>query len=163
MSHRPNLKQIGIVDVTFGENVTVIEPTNLYGCELCDNTFIGPFVEVQHNAKVGARTRVQSHSFICELVNIGEDCFIGHGVMFINDSFSSGGPAYDRPEDWLPTDIGNHVTIGSNATILPVKICDHAVIGAGAVVTRDISIAGYYTGAPARMVRPLEDVQNIVR
>ena len=76
---------------------------------------------------VGSRTRVQSHTFICELVSIGEDCFIGHGVMFINDLFSEGGPAQGRMDLWKSTRIGNHVSIGSNATILPVRICDRVV------------------------------------
>ena len=128
-----------IRDVTFGSNVTVIEPVNLYECAIGDDCFIGPFVEIQKGVAIGSRTRVQSHTFICELVTIGEDCFIGHGVMFINDLFSEGGPARGRHGLWRSTRIGNHVSIGSNATILPVKICDRVVIGAGAVVTKDIT------------------------
>ena len=81
-----------IRDVSCGDNVTIIEPSNLYECHLADNVFVGPFVEIQKGVNIGARTKVQSHSFICELVIIGEDCFIGHGVMFINDSFANGGP-----------------------------------------------------------------------
>ena len=115
--------------------------------------FVGPFVEVQRNVKVGSRTRIQSHSFVCELVTIGEDCFIGHGVMFVNDAFRNGGPAVGDISLWDRTTIGNYVSIGSNATILPVSICDHAVIGAGAVVTRDISVPGSYIGNPARLNR----------
>ena len=142
-------KDSGIVDVTFGDDVTVVRPVNLYGCTIGDDCFIGPFVEIQRNAKIGCRSRVQSHSFICELVNIGEDCFIGHGVMFINDRFKTGGPTRYAPEHWQPTIIGNNVFIGSNATILPVRICDNVVIGAGAVVTKDIIIPGIYMGNPA--------------
>ena len=156
MSHSPTLREVGIIDVEFGRDVTVIEPVNLYGCEIGDDCFIGPFVEIQRNAKIGARTRVQSHSFICELVSIGADCFIGHGVMFINDLFKSGGPAFTNKEDWIPTILGDHVTIGSNATLLPVSICDHAVIGAGSVVTRDITEPGIYLGSPAKMIRALD-------
>jgi acetyltransferase-like isoleucine patch superfamily enzyme len=146
-------KSIAIVDVTFGERVTVTEPSNLYGCVLDDDVFVGPFVEIQKNTRIGARTRVQSHSFICEFVDIGTDCFIGHGVMFINDSFSSGGPARGDKSLWKSTKIGNFVSVGSNATLLPVTICDDVVIGAGAVVTRDIVKSGIYAGNPARFIR----------
>ena len=147
-------RTVGIVDVKFGENVTVIEPTNLYGREIADETFIGPFVEIQKGAIIGKRCRIQSHSFICELVKIGDDCFISHGAMFINDLFGNGGPA-GKPELWRPTKIGNHVSIGTNATILPVTICDQVVIGAGAVVTKDITLPGIYAGNPARLLRRL--------
>ena len=82
-----NKKKCLIRNVKFGKNVTIIEPVNLYGCEIKDNCFIGPFVEIQENVKIGKNTRVQSHSFICSNVNIGENCFIGHGVFFINDKF----------------------------------------------------------------------------
>ena len=151
----PRLLQSGIVDVTFGRNVTVVEPANLYGCCIGDDTFIGPFVEIQKGAVVGARCRIQSHSFICDLVTIGDDCFIAHGVMFVNDPFASGGPARGRRKFWRMTHIGNNVSIGSNATIMPVSICEGTVIGAGAVVTRDIAEPGIYAGNPARRLRPL--------
>ena len=145
--------KVEIRDVQFGRNVKVIEPVNLYQCSIGDDCFVGPFVEIQKGVKVGARTKVQSHTFICELVEIGEDCFVGHGVMFINDLFATGGPARGRRELWKPTRIGSHVSIGSNATILPVAVCDGAVIGAGAVVTRDILNPGIYAGNPARLLR----------
>ncbi len=150
-----NEKQIGIRGVTFGEDVTIIHPVNLYGCEVGDKVFIGPFVEIQKNVKIGARTRVQSHSFICELVTIGQDCFIGHGVMFVNDLFKKGGPAGGDPNNWKETNIGNRVSIGSNATILAVNIVDGVVIGAGAVVTHDIGEKGIYAGNPAKKIRAL--------
>ena len=148
------INQTGIrEDVVFGESVTVVQPVNLYGCRIGDHTFVGPFTEIQKNVRIGSRCRIQSHSFLCELVEIGDHCFIGHGVMFINDLFSSGGPAGGDPEKWKSTHIGNHVSIGSNATILPVRICDHVVIGAGSVVTRDIQKPGIYAGNPARFIR----------
>jgi acetyltransferase-like isoleucine patch superfamily enzyme len=149
-------KEAGItVDVQFGKDVTVVKPVNLYGCSIGDNSFIGPFTEIQKDAKIGSHCKVQSHSFICELVTIGDHCFIGHGVMFINDLFSKGGPAGGDKSEWKSTHIGNHVSIGSNATILPVTICDRAVIGAGAVVTKDITEPGFYVGNPARKLKGL--------
>lgn len=151
--HLPQLLECGILDVVFGAGVKVVQPANLYGCQIGDSCFIGPFVEIQKDVRIGARTRVQSHSFICELVSIGEDCFVGHGVMFINDTFATGGPARGRKELWRSTRIGNRVSIGSNATILPVEICDDVVIGAGAVVTRSITEPGVYAGNPARLLR----------
>ena len=146
------LREVGIINVNFGNNVTVVQPVNLYGCSIGDDVFVGPFVEIQKSVTIGARTRVQSHSFVCELVTIGEDCFVGHGVMFINDPFSNGGPARGDASLWKPTTVGDRVSIGSNATILPVRICDDAVIGAGAVVTRDIEQPGIYVGVPARFL-----------
>jgi acetyltransferase-like isoleucine patch superfamily enzyme len=143
----------GIVSVNFGVNVKIIDPVNLYGCSIGDNSFIGPFVEIQKGVIIGNNCKIQSHSFICELVTIGNDCFIGHGVMFINDLFSDSGPARGDKTKWKPTTIANHVSIGSNATILPVRICDHAIIGAGAVVTRTITEPGVYAGNPARKLR----------
>jgi acetyltransferase-like isoleucine patch superfamily enzyme len=149
----PKIKDAGIVNVKFGENVTIVNPVNLYGCAIGCDVFIGPFVEIQKAVTIGNRTKVQSHSFICELVEIGDDCFIGHGVMFINDPFSNDGPARGRRELWASTSIGHRVSIGSNVTLLPVRVCDDVVIGAGAVVTRDISEPGIYAGNPARLIR----------
>jgi acetyltransferase-like isoleucine patch superfamily enzyme len=150
------LKQARVVDVQLGKNVTIIEPANVYGCRLGDDVFVGPFVEIQKGVSIGARSRIQSHSFVCELVEIGEDCVVAHGVMFINDLFATGGPAKGRRELWRATRVGSRVSIGSNATILPVSICDDVVIGAGAVVTRDIKVAGVYAGNPARLLRRLK-------
>jgi acetyltransferase-like isoleucine patch superfamily enzyme len=147
-------KQIGIRDVQFGDNVTIVQPVNLYECSIGNEVFIGPFVEIQMGVQIGDNTRIQSHSFICEGVTIGQHCFIGHGVMFINDTFSTGGPA-GNPALWKTTSIGNHVSIGSNASILPVTICDQVVIGAGAVVTKDITEPGVYVGNPARRMNKL--------
>jgi acetyltransferase-like isoleucine patch superfamily enzyme len=151
----PTLLQAGIVGVRFGERVKVVQPANIYGCTIGDDCFIGPFVEIQRSVSIGHRCRIQSHSFICELVTIGDDCFVGHGVMFINDLFSKGGPARGDTSLWRSTRIGSNVSIGSNATILPVNICDGAVIGAGAVVTKSITVPGVYAGNPARLLRAL--------
>lgn len=150
----PRLLQTRLVDVTYGDGVTIVEPANCYGCILHDNVFVGPFTEIQRDVTIGARTRIQSHTFICSLVTIGEGCFIAHGVMFINDLFEHGHPA-GEPAGWKGTRVGDRVSIGSNATILPVEICDDAVIGAGAVVTKNITKPGIYAGNPARLLRAL--------
>ena len=96
-----------IHEVNFGENVKVIQPVNLYGCNIGEGSFIGPFVEIQKDVTIGSQTKIQSHSFVCELVTIGDNCFIGHGVMFINDLFEEGGPANGDKSKWKGTDIGN--------------------------------------------------------
>ena len=129
----------------------MIEPVNIYGCNIGENCFIGPFCEIQKDVVIGNNCKIQSHSFICELVYIGSSCFIGHGVMFINDRFKDAGPAYGDKSKWEKTTIGNNVSIGSNATILPVTICNGVVIGAGSVVTKDILERGVYVGNPARL------------
>ena len=143
----------GIKNVKFGKNVKIIKPVNLYGCHISDGCFVGPFVEIQKNCTIKERTKIQSHSFICELVSIGSDCFIGHGVMFINDKFTEGRPAGGKKNLWGETLIGNKVYIGSNATILPISICDNVVIGAGSVVTKDINQSGVYAGNPAKLLK----------
>jgi len=153
MSNKPILLQSGIKDVHFGERIRIVEPVNLYGCSIDDDSFVGPFVEIQKNVVIGKRCKIQSHSFICEFVTIGDDCFIGHGVMFINDTFSDGKSAGGDVSKWKKTNIGNRVSIGSNATILPVSICDDVVIGAGAVVTKDITEPGVYVGNPAGRIK----------
>ena len=153
----PSILDASIRDVACGERVRIVAPANVYECTLGDDCFVGPFVEIQKGVKIGARTRVQSHAFICEMVEIGADCFISHGVMFVNDLFAGGGPARGRRELWRSTIIGARVSIGSNATILPVRIADDVVIGAGAVVTRDILESGIYAGNPARLLRRLPE------
>ena len=133
-------------NVKVGTDVTISHFTNLYGCELGDYVFVGPFVEIQSNVKIGEGTRISSHSFICSSVEIGKNCFIAHGVMFTNDKFT------EEKENWIErkTVIGNNVRIGSNATILPVIIGDGAVIGAGAVVTKDVPAGAVVKGNPAK-------------
>jgi acetyltransferase-like isoleucine patch superfamily enzyme len=155
--NQPTIKESGIVNVKFGDSVTVVNPVNLYWCAIGSNVFVGPFVEIQKDVNIGDRTKIQSHSFICELVDIGKDCFIGHGVMFINDTFAKGGPARGDKSLWKQTRIGDNVSIGSNATILPVTVCNNVVIGAGSVVTKDIKAPGVYVGNPARLIKKLSD------
>lgn len=153
MKRTANLKAVGVVNVECGERVTIIEPANVYGCSLGDDVFVGPFTEIQRGVVIGPRTRVQSHAFICELVSIGDDCFVSHGVMFVNDLFRSGGPARGDKTKWARTKIGHRVSIGTNATILPISICDDVVIGAGSVVTKDIIEPGTYAGNPATKLK----------
>lgn len=147
----PIIKHSEIRDVLFGENVTVVEPVNLYECKIGNNSFIGPFVEIQKGVEVGSNCKIQSHSFICELITIGNNCFIGHGVMFINDLMKQG-PANGDKSKWKKTIIGHNVSIGSNATILPVEICSDVTIGAGSVVTKNIIEPGTYAGNPASKI-----------
>ncbi len=145
-------------DVVLEGRVVIHQPdlVNLYGCRIGAGTRIGSFVEIQKNASVGRNCKISSHSFICEGVEIEDEVFVGHGVMFVNDLFATGGPARGRRELWRDTTVGHRVSIGSNATILPVSICDDVVIGAGAVVTHNIEQPGIYAGNPARLLRPLE-------
>ena len=154
MSNKPTYYSSKVRNVDFGTNVTLVEPCNLYECKIGDYTFIGPFVEIQKDVVIGAKCRIQSHSFICSKVIIRDNCFIGHGVMFTNDLFKSGKPSANE-EDWLATKIEHNVSIGSNATILPVHIVANTVIGAGTVVTKDIRTPGIYAGNPAKLIRKI--------
>ena len=147
-----NKKKSSIQNVKFGKNVTIIEPVNLYGCEIKDNCFIGPFVEIQDNVIIGKGTRVQSHSFICSNVRIGLNCFIGHGVCFINDKFLNNKLERNK-KNFLKTEVGSNVLIGSNSTILPIKINDKVVIGAGSVITKNCKSKKTYVGNPAKEVK----------
>jgi acetyltransferase-like isoleucine patch superfamily enzyme len=144
-----------IKDVKFGKDCKIIEPVNMYGCNLGNNVFVGPFVEITKGVSVGDNTKISSHSFICELVSIGKNCFIGHGVMFTNDLFKNG-KLGGRIENWFSTNIEDDVLIGSNSTILPVNIIAGCVIGAGSVVVSDCKIKGVYAGNPAKLLRKLD-------
>ena len=145
----PNQK-VKIINSNIHKSVKIIEPVNIYGATIGKDSFVGPFTEIQTDVFVGCNVRIQSHSFVCSGVTIGDNSFIGHGVMFINDLFKNGSPARGNKEEYKNTIIGNNVSIGSNATILPVKICDGAVIAAGSVVTKDIVEKGVYIGNPAK-------------
>ena len=149
-----NSLKVGLVNVKLGENVTIVEPSNLYDCTIGDRSFVGPFVEIQSDAFIGKDCRIQSHSFICSMVKIGDHCFIGHGVTFTNDLFKEGLPS-SNSQDWLPTIIEEKVSIGSGSTILPVRIVGGCVIGAGSVVTKDLRVKGVYAGNPAHLLRKL--------
>jgi len=150
----PNILKNLIRDVKFGKDCTVIEPVNLFECDIGNKVFIGPFVEIGKRVKIGDNSRISSHTYICEKVEIGKNCFIGHGVMFTNDKFSDGNINFNSSE-WIKTVIENDVLIGSNATILPVNICSNVVIGSGAVVTKDIKKKGIYVGNPAKFLKDI--------
>ena len=147
--------------VKLGRNVRIHHPSlvNLYGCEVGDDTGIGAFVEIQAGARVGARCKISSHSFICEGVSIGDEVFIGHGVMFTNDKYpratcEDGKPQTDADWTLLRTTVGFRASIGSGAVIGPgIAIGDGAMVGAGAVVTRDIPAGAIVAGNPARVLR----------
>ena len=140
-----------IKNVKFGKNVKIIEPVNLYNCTISDNVFIGPFVEIQSNTLIGRNSRIQSHSFICSNVTIGKNCFIGHGVMFTNDKFFNG-KIEKNTNKFLNTKIDDNVLIGSNCSILPVKISKNITVGAGSVVTKNLTKKGIYAGNPAKKI-----------
>ena len=143
-----------ITNLKHGKKCTIIEPVNIYGSRFEDNVFVGPFVEIQKKTKIGKNTRIQRHSFICEKVEIGKNCFIGHGVMFINDDFKKGKITRNFSL-YKKTKIGDQVIIGSNSTILPVYICPGTVVGAGSVVTKNIKKKGIYAGNPAKFLRKI--------
>jgi UDP-2-acetamido-3-amino-2,3-dideoxy-glucuronate N-acetyltransferase len=141
-----------IRDVEFGGDVIVYSFTNLYGCTIGEGTRVGPFVEIQRGATVGARCKVQSHSFICEGVTIGDEVFVGHGVVFVNDKYPR---AADVEWELRPIEVGNGASIGSGALLLGgVRIGAGAMIGAGAVVTGDIPPDATVAGVPARVLPP---------
>lgn len=148
-------------DVELGEDVRIYSFVNLYGCTIGDHTRIGTFVEIQKGSRIGRRCKISSHTFICEGVAIGDGCFVGHGVMFINDKDPRAVNAEGEPEseaDWagrfVETHVGDRVSIGSGAVILGgLSIGNDALIGAGAVVTRDVEPGAVVAGVPARVMR----------
>ena len=150
----PKIIKNNIRKVKFGKNVEIVEPVNLFECDIGNNCFIGPFVEIGKNVKIGSETRISSHSYICELVKIGKKCFIAHGVFFTNDLIKSG-KISKKKSSWKKTIIEDNVVIGSNATILPVTIAKGSVIGAGSVVTKNLKIKGIYAGNPAKFLRKI--------
>lgn len=153
-------------DVKLGENVRLSKFINLYGCEIGDDTKIGAFVEIQKNAKVGRRCKISSHTFICEGVNIEDNVFIGHGVMFTNDSYpraTTDGGELQTEADWKveTTIVKRGASIGTGATILPnTCIGENAIVGAGSVVTRDVPANAIIAGNPAKVLRYVDAVEK---
>ena len=153
-------------DVKLGKNVKLSRFINLYGCEVGDETKIGAFVEIQKNAKVGSRCKISSHTFVCEGVTIEDNVFIGHGVMFINDSYPRATTADGEPQtekDWKVerTLVKKGASIGSGATILSnIVVGENAIVGAGSTVTRDVPPNTIVAGSPARVLRAIEKAQS---
>jgi UDP-2-acetamido-3-amino-2,3-dideoxy-glucuronate N-acetyltransferase len=149
-------------DVRLGKDVKIYAFVNLYGCEIGDESKIGTFVEIQRGARIGARVKISSHSFVCEGVTIEDEVFIGHGVMFINDRYprsTTADGSVQTPDDWKmeTTLVKRRASIGSNATILcGVTIGENAIVGAGSVVTRDVPAGAVVAGNPARFIRWVE-------
>ncbi len=159
MSGGDQLYQRIAPDVKLGQRVKIFAFTNLYGCEVGDDTKVGTFVEIQKGARIGSRCKISSHSFVCEGVTIEDEVFIGHGVTFINDRFPRATTTDGIPQteaDWkcVPTTVKRGASIGSGATILcGVEIGERATVGAGSVVTRDVPAGAVVAGNPARLLR----------
>lgn len=148
-------------DVKLGRNVRIYNPeqVNIFGCEIGDDTFIGPFVEITRGVVIGRACKIESHSFLCTAVTVEDEVFIGHGVMFTNDLY----PRVDRQVKYIPTRVGRGASIGSNATLVAgVTIGEYAVIGAGAVVGRDVPPYSIAVGNPARIVREFPTYEKML-
>jgi acetyltransferase-like isoleucine patch superfamily enzyme len=161
MSKETMLYQQIATDVKLGKGVRIFGFTNLYGCEIGDDTKIGTFVEIQKGARIGNRCKISSHTFICEGVELEDEVFIGHNVTFINDRFpraTSGNGALQGEEDWkcIPTRVERGASIGSGATLLcGITVGERALVGAGSVVTRDVPAFSVVAGNPARIIKRL--------
>ena len=156
-------------DVKLGKAVTIQDFVNLYGCEIGDNTKIGPFVEIQKGARIGKNCKISSHSFICEGVTIEDNVFVGHNVTFINDAYpraTTENGKLQTEDDWvcIPTSVQRGASIGSSATLLcGITVGENAIVGAGSVVTKDVPSGTIVAGNPAKVLRSIsaKDVPEI--
>jgi UDP-2-acetamido-3-amino-2,3-dideoxy-glucuronate N-acetyltransferase len=149
-------------DVILGEGVKIFDPgsVNIFGCAIGDGTFVGPFVEITRGVTIGRRCKIESHSFICDSVTVGDDVFIGHGVMFTNDLY----PKVDRGVRYLETKVGKGASIGSNATIIcGIDIGEQAIVGAGAVVTKSVPDLAIVAGNPARILKKFGSLKELLQ
>ena len=153
--YQPNQHQL-INNCFIGRNTKIWNFVNIYDCTIGDNCMVGTFVEIQKDVAIGNNCRIQSHSFICSLVTIEDNVFVGHGVMFINYLL----PPSGDPKNWKRTIIKKGASIGSNATILPVTIGENSIIGAGAVVTKDVPADSVVVGNPAKVLRQLNQKEK---
>lgn len=147
-------------DVKLGRNVKIFDEklVNIFGCEIGDDSFIGPFVEITRGTRIGRNCKIESHSFLCDSVEVEDDVFIGHGTMFTNDLY----PRTDRHVVYIKTVVGQGASLGTNATIIAgVVIGRNAVIGAGAVVTKDVPPLSIVAGNPARVLRQFNDLDEL--
>jgi acetyltransferase-like isoleucine patch superfamily enzyme len=155
-------------DVRLGKDVKIYDFTNLYGCEIGDNTKIGTFVEVQKGAKIGKNCKISSHTFVCEGVTIEDDVFVGHNVTFINDLYpraTTEGGQLQTEKHWvcIPTVVKKGASIGSSATLLcGITVGEKAIVGAGSVVTKDVPPGTIVAGNPARVIRKIQDLKKEV-
>lgn len=148
-------------DVALGKNVQIFNENmvNLFGCSIGENSFVGPFVEITRGVTVGKRCKIESHCFLCDSVTVGDDVFIGHGATFTNDLY----PRVDRRVRYIQTMVGDYASIGSNATIVcGVTLGKHCVVGAGAVVTKDVPDYAIVAGNPAKVLRRFDNEQEML-
>ncbi|MEW6400647.1 MAG: acyltransferase [Chloroflexota bacterium] len=148
-------------NVKMGRNVKIFNPdlVNIFDCSIGDETFVGPFVEITRGVTIGKKCKIESHSFICTAVEIGDEVFIGHGAIFTNDLY----PRVDRQVEYMPTRVERGVSIGSNATIVAgISIGEYAVIGAGATVTKSVPAYSIVAGNPARIIRRFENLREMI-
>src|SRR3989344_5469202 len=148
-----------VKDIKLGKGAKIFKHVNAYGCEIGDGSKIGAYCEIQSGAKIGKNVVISSHTFICDLVTIDDEAWLGHGIMTINDLYPPSRKRTGTSKHWKPTYIGKGAIIGSNATLFPVRIGEHAIIGAGAVVRKDVPAGQVWAGNPAKYICDVKDLK----